>query len=64
MLRYEDTKGQVTRKELTDCNNAEAHGDGVLDGKVSKTASRTREDDPVPYVCPRVLDGTVDGDTL
>ena len=64
MLRHEGNKEQVTRKELTDCDDAEAHRDGVLNSEVSKAASRTGEDDPIPYVRPRVLDGTVDGDTM
>ena len=48
----------------TDGDDAEAHGNGVLDGQVTKTSTGTGEDDPVTDLGVRVLDGTVNCDTL
>ena len=49
---------------LTDCDDTETHRDGVLDGKMAKSSTRTGEDDPVTDLRTGVLDRAVDGDTL
>ena len=48
----------------TNSDDTETHRDGVLDGKMAKSSTRTGEDDPVADVSVRVLDRTVYGDAL
>lgn len=48
----------------TDRDDAEAHGDGVLDGEVTETAAGAGEDDPIADVRLGVFDRAVDCDAL